>query len=264
MVELKIYEIGDENRVDLINYPFIESTTPLVSFLESYHSYEVRNIERIPKNGGGIIIGNHGFIAYDMYLLAFKYYELHKKMWRGLTDHVIFKIPILREIFLALGIVDGNRKMASQLLENEEFLIVFPGGSKEAMKSSKERYKLKWDGRYGFLKMALKHRVPIVPTICIGIDDIFDVHVDGYELAGKFGLKDFPLPIFSGRFGLPIPKPIKLTHYIGEPIYFTENECNSHDDINVLRKIQKRVKKVLEKMLIDGLKERELWDKQEN
>ncbi len=264
MVTLKFYENGDENRADLINYPFIESTYPLVSFLESYHSYEIRDFERIPESGGGIIVGNHGFLAYDIYLLAFKYYQKHKKMWRGLTDHVIFKIPILREIFLALGIVDGNRDNASQLLKGGEFLIVFPGGSKEAMKSSKERYMLKWEGRYGFLKMALKHRVPIIPAVCIGIDEIFDVHVNGYEFAEMLGIQDFPIPIFSGRFGLPIPKPVKLTHYIGEPLYFLESEYELYDDLDVLKKVQKRVKKILEKMITDGQKERKLWDKQEN
>jgi len=256
MSYFKMYEKGDENRIDLINYKLIDEVwLRLSKLIENYHNYEVKNIENLLKLKEGIVIFNHGFLAYDVYLLILKYYLKNKKIIRGLTDHIVFKVPVLRELFLAMGIVDGINENASKLIENNEMIFILPGGAREAMKSSKEKYKLKWQGRYGFLKLALKYNIPVIPIASIGIDDVFDVYVDGYEFASLLGLKDIPLPIFSGRYGLPIPKPVKITHYVGEPVYFSKEETELQNDKLNIRMLQRKIKKIMENMIEKGLKE---------
>lgn len=265
MKYFKFYEKGDENRVDLMNTHLVQHLVKPFKYLERYHRYEVKGWENMPEEPA-LLISNHGFIAYDIYMLALTYFLKTGKMWRIVTDHVIFTVPLLREFFLAMGIVDGTRENVDQLFNRGDSVVVLPGGGREAMKSSRERYRLKWQGRYGFIKVALKHNVPIVPIISIGIDDAFDVYVDGYQMGQWFGFKEFPLPIFTGRYGLPfpIPKPVKITHYIGKPIFFTPEDQEALHDKLKLRQIQRRIKRRVEDMIKTGLKEQERWGRSKN
>jgi hypothetical protein len=56
-----------------------------------------------------------------------------------------------------------------------------------------------------------------VPTVCPRADHIFTVHANPITPAVFKQLK-VPLPIFHGRAGLPLPRPIKLVHLVGAPI----------------------------------------------
>ncbi|MCB1155373.1 hypothetical protein KDL45_17065, partial [bacterium] len=136
-------------------------------------------------------------------------------------------------------------------------IFIMPGGSKEAWKSSKFRYRLLWDGRYGFIKMALRNQAPIIPSANVGTDDTYHVFFDGYTTAYKvFRSKKVLLPI-SLPIGLGVlPMPVKMKQYIGEPIYLPYPP-EAADDQEVVKECQRLVKGRVYELIDRGLRERE-------
>ncbi len=240
---MKLYQKGDENRLDLINKKLVSSVFDIFSPLERYHNYKITGLRKIPHNTGFIVISNHSFLAYDMLFFMKTYYKRTGKLIRGVTDHSIFKIPILRDFFLKLGILDGTMENSSKILNNNYGLIIYPGGANEAMKPSNEKYQLRWQGRYGFIKLAMNNNVPIIPIISNGNDDIFKIYFDGYNLE----FKEIPLPVFRGI------KKSSITHTVKAPIYLENNFNNEIEKKIYIRKTQRKLINIFEKELNTNL-----------
>ncbi len=202
-----------------------------VDKIEKFQNYEIQNFEILLEQSTALIVSNHSFIAYDMLFLMNNYYKKTGKILRGVGDHLLFKIPIVKELFLSLGVVDGNVKNINKLIEQDDKIIIYPGGAREAMKSSSEKYQLLWQGRYGFIKLAIKYNIPIIPIVSIGVEDMFHVYANGYTLS----FKNIPLPLFKVS-----PKQ-KIIHYVQNPIF---PEINFNDEKIVMRRMQRKIKKV--------------------
>ena len=237
---MRFYQKGDENRLDLADEKFLSVILDLFSPLEIFHNYRVTGLEHIPETKGFVLISNHAFIAYDILFFMRKYHQLTGKHLKGITDHSIFKIPILRDIFLKMGIIDGTFKNASKILKNNFGLIIYPGGAREAMKPSQENYQLRWQGRYGFIKLAMENSVPLLPLVSKGNDDIFKVYFDGYSLK----LKDFPLPFFRGI------RKTSITHKLKPPIYLKNDFKDDIEKKLYIRRKQRELKSIFEDELL--------------
>lgn len=109
-------------------------------------------------------------------------------------------IPGLPRIKTAFGIIDPSEESCLAALAAGEQLLVTPGGSREAQ-PSRDFYRLRWDGRYGFVRLALKTGVPIVPLAVVG----------GPEAYPGFRFKKL-------SFWSPIPLPARFDVALGEPI----------------------------------------------
>src|SRR5262249_58592539 len=69
-----------------------------------------------------------------------------------------FNVPVLREISARFQIIPSHRpEEAEAALRRDGFLMLYPGAIREAgMRSYRdEPYRLKWEGRTGFLRLAL-------------------------------------------------------------------------------------------------------------
>jgi 1-acyl-sn-glycerol-3-phosphate acyltransferase len=86
------------------------------------------------------------------------------------------------------------------VLARGEQLLVTPGGMREA-RPSREFYRLRWEGRYGFARLALATGVPIVPLAVVGGAEAYP------------GVRLGQLSLWS-----PLPLPAQLEVVLGEPI----------------------------------------------
>ena len=66
------------------------------------------------------------------------------------------------------GTVAANPANAAKALESGAALLVYPGGDYEVHRPTWESGRVDFDGRKGFLRLALKHDVPIVPVVSVG------------------------------------------------------------------------------------------------
>ena len=78
--------------------------------------------------------------------------------------------------------------------------------------------------RLGFLRLAMRHGVPVVPIYTFGENQLFTVHAPLRALRLAIARKlRVGIPLVTGRLGLPgfpcpVPFPTKATHVIGRPV----------------------------------------------
>ncbi len=250
----KLYRRGDEERLDLQDVRAITRWMPAMGLLKRYFNYSVQGLENIPETGPALITMNHGPVPVDVPLLGAAIYRSTGRLARGLTDHAVFKMPVMREMFMAVGAVDGRHDTAEALLSRGNLVIVMPGGAPEAFKPSSKAYQLYWYRRMGFARLAIRAQVPIIPAACIGIDDLYTVPLDMFETGRKlFRMRSVPFPLAWGRG--PLPRRVRLTQYVGEPIH-PQLPPEAADDDDAVLPFRDRVVEVMESMIADGLRDR--------
>jgi 1-acyl-sn-glycerol-3-phosphate acyltransferase len=125
-------------------------------------------------------------------------------------------LPLLKRHF---GLVDPSEETCLAALRAGEQLLVTPGGMREAQ-PSRDFYRLRWEGRHGFVRLALCTGAPIVPLAVVG----------GAEAYPGFRLRRL-------SFWSPLPLPARLAVAVGEPIQ-VERRPGAARDVEVVRPIQ--------------------------
>lgn len=199
------------------NEEILNTLQNFLNKLRKYHDHEVIGMEHIPQEGRGLIVFNHSLATYDMSLLFAAIFADLGRIPRPLTDHLFFKIPYLGQMVELVGGVEGNPQNAEKMLEEGNLVAVAPGGMRESLRPSSERYQILWEKRKGFVALALRTQTPIIIAICPKADDIYDVYPSPLT---KWAYQKFKVPVFLARgIGLsPIPKPVKLIHFIDKPL----------------------------------------------
>jgi 1-acyl-sn-glycerol-3-phosphate acyltransferase len=188
-------------------------------FLLDYHQYSVHGFENIPATGPAVLAGNHTVAMYDSFLIAVPILDRLQRHVYGLADHLIFKLPAIGRIFRETGFVPGTRDAAIDFIKRGNLVGCMPGGMREAvMRGPGEKYKVDWSGRRGFVWVAMKSGAPIILTASPCGDDIYDVTPTRWT---RWALEELhlPLALITGRGGTPIPKPVRLTQLVSEPMY---------------------------------------------
>lgn len=199
------------------NADVVKALMPLLQAARLYHRHEVVGLENVPTKGRTLVVCNHSLATYDIVLLMAALYTDRQRIPRPLIDRLFFKIPYLGDVMTAFGAVQGSHEGATQLLLDEHIVTVAPGGMRESLRPFTQRYQIRWDRRYGFVKLAMSTGAPIVLAACPKADDLYDVYPSHVT---KWAYKTFKVPVFLAR-GIgptPLPRPIKLVHFLSEPI----------------------------------------------
>lgn len=186
-------------------------------FLSAYHRYEVSGIEKIPREGPAILMINHSLATYDGFLLAVAIYESTGRICRALGDRRIFQTPFLSQCATNLGMVEGYPSAGKELLNDGHLLILSPGGMRESLRPTKEKYKILWHDRVGFARLALEAQVPIILAACPSADRIYSVY-DNPVTSFVYHRFKMPLPIARGIGATLFPRSVPLRHLISTPI----------------------------------------------
>ncbi len=189
-----------------------------LDFLGLYHRHEIHNLNIIPTSGPVMVITNHSLATYDGFLLGKAILEGTGRMPRGLGDDLLFKLPYLQELCWEVGLVPASPKNALELFGRGEMVALAPGGMRESLRSSKDRYKVLWQDRKGFARLAMEAQVPVILAACPNSDRIFKVY-DSPWTKQIYDLFHFPFPLFRGWGMTLLPRPVKLTHYLRGPFF---------------------------------------------
>lgn len=168
--------------------------------------------------------------------------NIHRKC-RTLAASVLFRIPIVREMSLWTGCIDARRSVAENVLEKGMSILVLPGGMAEQLMTDHGREIVYLKKRKGFVKLAMKKGVPLVPVYVFGCSDMFYTSHFLFKfrswLMKSFG---FCIPLAAGLGGTSCPLSVKTTVVMGKPLTFeskekgkpTEEELNNaHDQFSV-------------------------------
>jgi 1-acyl-sn-glycerol-3-phosphate acyltransferase len=218
-----------------------EELTARVDRLGERVHIDLEGIDRLPK-GRAVLVANHAFGIWDLAFAAARIHRLTGRTIWSLGEHIWWKVPFVRRIASAVGVVDGTPDNADALLKRDELLLVLPGGLREAMKPHELRYRLLWGHRYGFVRAALRNRAPLVPLACIGGDDMFELVGDPYA-RGKRLHVSIPIP----RPNHFMPKRVHLRFIIGDPIDVTRR--GPADDPNAVKSVRREVEGALHELI---------------
>lgn len=219
--------------------------------------------DRINPERPSVFIANHGPFGWESSLLPTMIREHTGMFPRLLADGFLMKGK-LEEPLMNLGLVLANRKVCAALMEAGESIFVFPGGSREGSKRRGDQYKLFWEGRTGFVRMAIEHGFTITPVATVGPDEMWDIRWDGADIEGtwiasllkRFMADDYDPelipPIPSGLFGTIIPRPERFYIAFGEP-YDTRRFAGRENDKKLLNRIKKTMQTKVEELIKEAL-----------
>jgi len=213
-----------------------------------FHRHRVVNIDTLPENGPCLLVVNHSLATYDISLLGLRIYEKTGRFIRGLGDRAIFRTPVVGQMAEQFGVVPGSPQSALSLLEKGQLVVVAPGGMREALRSTRDRYQVLWRKRQGFARLAIQAQCPVILAACPRADDIYQVRDSRFTRSVYKYLK-LPVPMVTGFGPTLIPKPVPLTHYLSRPIH----PPNSESNVDEIMAFHHGLRQRMERMMGQGL-----------
>lgn len=258
LLEFLQKRISGDYRVD--DFGFDKDLTqnvfhPLAMFL--YHNYwriSSIGIENVPMTGPALVVSNHsGTLPWDGVMLQFGLAEEHpaKRRLRLIAANLVFQMPFISHLARKSGSAVANEDDAIRLLQAGELVGVFPEGFKGVGKGYRERYRLQRFGRGGFVELALRTQVPIIPVAIVGAEEIYPMIGNIKPLARLLGFPYFPVTPFFPALGPlgAIPLPTKWMIEYGDPIPTDVYGHNAHEDAMLVFDLTDRVRDTVQQML---------------
>ena len=240
----------------------------LVGFIEligrRYFRATVKGVERVPP-GAALYVGNHsgGLMTPDTFLFCAALYRAHgiDAVPYGLGHEVAIALPIIHQIIVPLGAVRASHDNAHNLFARGRKVLVYPGGDVDSMRPYHDRDRIVFDGRRGYIRLALREGVPIVPVVSAGGHSTFRVLDDGRWLARALGadrllrIKVWPIAL-SIPWGLTIgpaflylPWPTRILIEVLEPIRFDRHGEEAAADEDYVAACAERVETAMQSAL---------------
>jgi 1-acyl-sn-glycerol-3-phosphate acyltransferase len=182
-------------------------------------------LEKIPVAGGALLVANHaGAIPSDAPVIMHGIETELRRPVYGLADDLFRAVPVVGTLWSRVGGVPAHPDNAYRLLRDEQQLaLVFPEGTKGTGKLYGERYKLRRFGRGGFVEIAMRAGVPVVPIAVTGSEEAMPMIGKLPGLARLLHLPYAPLTanmLAFGPLGLVLPFPAKFKLRVLDPVSF--------------------------------------------
>jgi 1-acyl-sn-glycerol-3-phosphate acyltransferase len=244
---------------------YIRATLPALRALSRvYFRADVSGMERIPKSGPVLLVGNHsgGTMIADTFVFAQAFYDHFgpERRFNQLAHDLVFKTPGLRAMVQRYGTVPASPENMARALDAEAALLVYPGGDEDSFRPSWESGDVSFAGRAGFVKLALEHNVPVVPIVAVGGQETGLFLGRGKRVARVLQLNRLArlkvLPVVLGPpFGvtvldLPprIPLPSKITIRVMPPIDLRKKLGRNPDIQEGYRLVTSRMQRTLTRL----------------
>lgn len=223
-----------------------------------YHRYTVEGLETLLTDRPMLITGYHGRpAAYDMCILTVQLYEQLGYLPHGMLNASVDDIPALKWLCDCIGYFTNDTSDAERIataVRRGEHLIITPGAAFEGARSYRDNYRVRWGKHVGYLRLALKYNLPIVPVGAAGADGAFIGLNDGMALSRRFKWMPRGWALWLGLGPLGIypfspPFPVKMHQIIGEPIDFRDAGVKPDADRTALLPLHERVTGEVQKLL---------------
>ena len=177
---------------------------------------------------------------------------------RFLIHPGLIKFPFLFNYMTKLGGIVACQENAAYVLERDEMLGLFPEGIRGAFSLYRDAYKIGKFGRDEYVKLALRHRAPIVPFVTVGSAEIFPI-LKKWDWAWWKRNTEWPTFPITPTFPFlpPVPLPAKWHTQFLEPIHLEQRyPPEAATDPATVRAISLEVRGVMEKAVGDLLRRR--------
>ncbi len=226
---------------------------------------EWEGLEKIPHHGGALLIANHGgAIPSDAPAIMHGIEEEIGRPVYGLADYFFRTVPVVGTMWSRTGGVPAHPDNAYRLLHDQQQLaLVFPEGTKATSKTYTDRYRLRRFGRGGFVEIAMKAGVPIIPIAVVGAEESMPILFRLNSVARAFNLPYFPVTanaLLLGPIGYVTYFPVKIKLRVLDPVTFdVEPGLDRYSRSRVMDEAES-IRATLQDALHDMLRERRsIW-----
>ncbi len=216
------------------NDPLVRLLLGYAHLLRRYHRHRVLQLERLGRllqNGRRVVlVGNHVLDVLDPLLFTAVLIERYGRIPNFIGhENLIFRLPGLSELATQYRMIPSRHMhAAAAALRTTGLLMLYPGSGSEAARRSyrDEPYRLKWEQRTGFLRLALRYDAEILFVAAVGVDEMY--YQSSLEIP-LWLLRLFSAERYQGsrlQFGvlgphlLPtlLPLPVRITHVVSPPL----------------------------------------------
>jgi len=148
---------------------------------------------------------------------------------------------------------------ARSALSQGHSVLLYPGGSYEVFRPWKDRNRIVFNGRKGFIRLALRAGVPVVPVVGHGGHETTVVLARGERFAKLLGLDRVRMDgaplLFQVPWGLSfpmmpgLPLPAKITVQVCEPLDWSRFGPEGAEDPAVLERCYQEITSVMQSTL---------------
>ena len=230
-------------------------------FYSRWFRVEWEGLDRIPAEGGALLVANHaGAIPSDAPVIM---HGIEKELGRpvyGLADAFFRTVPVVGTLWARTGGVSARPANAYRLLrEQRQLALVFPEGTKGTSKSYADRYQLRRFGRGGFVEIAMRAGVPIVPIAVIGSEEAMPIVFRLPTLARALRVPYFPVTanlLTMGPIGAVLPFPSKFKLHVLPPVRFDVPPDQDRYSKSRIMEESERIRTQLQEVIYDMLRDR--------
>ena len=191
--------------------------------LSQYFSPQVRGTDNVPRDGPVLVVGNHSavYLYPDAWAIGDAVIER-----RGLTAptyvlafDLLFAIPGVGSLLRRGGALPAEESAAGTALTDGAAVVVFPGGDHDACRPWTDRARVDFGTHRGFVRLALREGVPVVPAVGYGAHHSVVVAARGEPFARALGFAGVRVNVFPVLVGPPfgltplltVPLPSQVT-----------------------------------------------------
>jgi hypothetical protein len=175
----------------------------------------------------------HGVVSFTSFCMNIMQPPFHRRVKTAVATSVLYA-PILKQLLGINGLISASKANLTRHLKTpgvDGCAILYVGGIAELFKCCREEERLFLSGRKGFIKLALRENVDIVPVYLFGNTSILSEWKSSIlcELSRKTGVV---LTYFWGKWALPIPRDEQLLVARGKPMGLPHIPDPSQNDID--------------------------------
>jgi 1-acyl-sn-glycerol-3-phosphate acyltransferase len=212
--------------------------------MDYWFRMEVEGWEHIPPPPA-LFIGIHSGapFVWDAWTVGIQWWRRFgsDRILHGTAHDALMAAPLIGDYFRKMGVLPAAPDSIASALAAGRDVALWPGGEVDSLRKWTQRDEAILAGRKGFIRMAIKTGVPIVPIATVGGPDSMPVIATGRRIAKVLQLdrvarlKNFPIAL-SAPWGISpamlpeIPLPTKIRTAFQEPIELEDHPERASDD----------------------------------
>jgi 1-acyl-sn-glycerol-3-phosphate acyltransferase len=230
-----------------------------------YFRVEWEHFDRLPETGGALLVANHGgAIQPDAPAIMHGIEQQLGRRVYGLAENLFRSVPVVGTLWARGGGVAAHPDNAYRLLHDEgQFVLVFPEGTKATGKRFTERYQLHRFGRGGFVEIAMRAGVPVIPIAVVGAEESMPIVFKSNLLAKALGLPYFPITanmLMMGPVGIVGYLPTKFRLRVLPPVHFDVAPDQERYSRSRVMEESEKIRTMVQEALYDMLRtRRSVW-----
>ncbi|OBJ53159.1 lysophospholipid acyltransferase family protein [Mycobacterium sp. 1423905.2] len=205
---------------------------------------EIDGWENIPEPPA-LLIGIHSGapFVWDAWTVGLQWWRRFgpDRPLHGTAHDALMAIPGIGRFFRSMGVLPAAPDAIATALAEGRDVALWPGGEVDSLRPWSERDRANLAGRKGFVKMAIRAGVPIVPIATVGGADAMPVLIRGDQLSRTLRLdKALRLKVFPIAVSLPwgiapaalpqLPLPAKIRTRFMPPVEIDHDPARADDE----------------------------------